>query len=82
MRGQPDGRRRRKENPHRVKLARILIPELADLVEDPLHSDVRADSTGSPRDRTIATIAEIVALYRQVASARGRKPVAVTESQW
>jgi len=38
--------------------------ELAELVEDPLYSAARADWTGSPRDRGIATVAGIVALHR------------------
>ncbi|MER6680146.1 carboxymuconolactone decarboxylase family protein [Streptomyces olivaceoviridis] len=35
-----------------------------ELVEDPLYSEVWADPALSPRDRSIATVAAVVALYR------------------
>jgi len=37
---------------------------LAKLVENPLYSDVWADPALSPRDRSIATVAALIALYR------------------
>ncbi|MEU9247648.1 carboxymuconolactone decarboxylase family protein [Streptomyces sp. NPDC048385] len=46
------------------EMARAFTPALTDLVEDPLYSQVWADPTLSPRDRSIATVAAVVALYR------------------
>jgi 4-carboxymuconolactone decarboxylase len=39
-------------------------PQLAALVENPLYSDVWADPALSQRDRSIATVAALIALYR------------------
>ena len=46
------------------EMARAFTPRLTELVEDPLFSDVWADPALSPRDRSIATVAALVALYR------------------
>ncbi|WJE01958.1 carboxymuconolactone decarboxylase family protein [Streptomyces antimycoticus] len=46
------------------EMARAFTPALTELVEDPLYSEVWADPTLSPRDRSIATVAAVVALYR------------------
>lgn len=46
------------------EMARAFTPALTALVEDPLYSDVWADPTLSPRDRSIATVAAVVAMYR------------------
>jgi 4-carboxymuconolactone decarboxylase len=45
-------------------MARAFTPRLAELVERPLYSDVWADPALSPRDRSIATVAALIALYR------------------
>jgi 4-carboxymuconolactone decarboxylase len=45
-------------------MARGFTPRLAELVENPLYSDVWADPALSPRDRSIATVAALIALYR------------------
>ncbi|TQJ56898.1 MULTISPECIES: carboxymuconolactone decarboxylase family protein [Streptomyces] len=45
-------------------MARAFTPALTGLVEDPLYSEVWADPALSPRDRSIATVAAVVALYR------------------
>jgi 4-carboxymuconolactone decarboxylase len=45
-------------------MARAFTPKLSALVDDPLFSDVWADPTLSPRDRSIATVAALIALYR------------------
>ncbi len=45
-------------------VARAFTPKLAELVDDPLFSDVWADPALSPRDRSLATVAVLVALYR------------------
>jgi len=44
--------------------ARRFTPELTDLINDPLYSDVWTDERLSPRDRSIATLAALTALYR------------------
>jgi 4-carboxymuconolactone decarboxylase len=46
------------------ELARAFTPKLTALVENPLYSDVWTDPALSPRDRSIATVAALVALYR------------------
>src|ERR1700722_3830588 len=46
------------------EMARAFTPQLSKLVENPLFSDVWADPALSPRDRSIATVAALVALYR------------------
>jgi len=46
------------------EMARTFTPHLTKLVENPLFSDVWADPALSPRDRSIATVAALVALYR------------------
>ncbi|MEW1778586.1 carboxymuconolactone decarboxylase family protein [Streptomyces sp. NPDC086777] len=46
------------------EMARAFTPALTELVEDPLYSQVWADPALSPRDRSIATVAAVVALYR------------------
>jgi 4-carboxymuconolactone decarboxylase len=45
-------------------MARAFAPALGRLVDDPLYSDVWTDPALSPRDRSIATVAALVALYR------------------
>ncbi|MDT5010207.1 MAG: 4-carboxymuconolactone decarboxylase [Mycobacterium sp.] len=44
--------------------ARRFTPELTALVNEPLYSDVWADERLSPRDRSIATLAALIVLYR------------------
>jgi 4-carboxymuconolactone decarboxylase len=44
--------------------ARRFTPELTDPINDPLYSDVWTDERLSPRDRSIATLAALTALYR------------------
>ena|SRR5258705_13274393 len=46
------------------EMARAFTPKLTKLVEDPLYSKVWADPALNPRDRSIATVAALVALYR------------------
>ena len=46
------------------EMARAFTPQLAALVENPLFSEVWADPALSPRDRSIATVAALIALYR------------------
>src|SRR6476620_11494764 len=46
------------------EMARAFTPQLTALVDNPLFSDVWADPALSPRDRSIATVAALVALYR------------------
>lgn len=46
------------------EMARAFTPALTELVEDPLYSQVWADPALSPRDRSIATVAAVAALYR------------------
>jgi 4-carboxymuconolactone decarboxylase len=45
-------------------MARAFTPQLAKLIENPLYSDVWTDPALSPRDRSIATVAALIALYR------------------
>jgi 4-carboxymuconolactone decarboxylase len=45
-------------------MAHAFTPQLTVLVDNPLFSDVWADPALSPRDRSIATVAALVALYR------------------
>lgn len=42
--------------------ARFFTPQLADFVEQPLYSQVWADPALSPRDRSLITIASLIAL--------------------
>jgi len=42
--------------------ARLFTPKLADFVEQPLYSDVWADASLAPRDRSLITIACLIAL--------------------
>jgi 4-carboxymuconolactone decarboxylase len=44
--------------------ARRFTPELTELVNNPLYSDVWTDARLSPRDRSIATVAALTVLYR------------------
>ncbi|AGB21555.1 uncharacterized protein, gamma-carboxymuconolactone decarboxylase subunit like protein [Mycobacterium sp. JS623] len=44
--------------------ARAFTPELTDLINNPMYSDVWADERLSPRDRSIATLAALTVLYR------------------
>jgi alkylhydroperoxidase/carboxymuconolactone decarboxylase family protein YurZ len=46
------------------EMARAFTPKLTQLEEHPLYSDVWTDKTLSARDRSIATVAAVVALYR------------------
>ena len=46
------------------EMARAFTPHLAELVDNPLFSDVWADPALAPRDRSIATVAALVVLYR------------------
>jgi len=46
------------------EMARAFTPQLAALVDNPLYSDVWSDPALSPRERSIATVAALVALYR------------------
>jgi 4-carboxymuconolactone decarboxylase len=45
-------------------MAQAFTPKLTGLVDSPLFSDIWADPVLSPRDRSIATVAALVALYR------------------
>jgi 4-carboxymuconolactone decarboxylase len=45
-------------------MAWAFTPKLTHLVERPLYSDVWTDMTLSARDRSIATVAAVIALYR------------------
>ena len=47
-----------------LEMARAFTPRISELVEKPLYSDVWTDPALSPRDRSIATVAALVALYR------------------
>jgi alkylhydroperoxidase/carboxymuconolactone decarboxylase family protein YurZ len=51
-------------DPSPREMARAFTPQLAKLVENPLYSDVWADPALSPRDRSIATVAALIALFR------------------
>ena len=51
-------------DPSPRELARAFTPQLAKLIENPLYSDVWTDPALSPRDRSIATVAALIALYR------------------
>jgi 4-carboxymuconolactone decarboxylase len=51
-------------DPSPREMARAFTPQLAKLIENPLYSDVWADPALSPRDRSIATVAALIALYR------------------
>jgi 4-carboxymuconolactone decarboxylase len=44
--------------------ARRFTPELTDLINNPLYSDVWTDERLSPRGRSIATLAALTVLYR------------------
>ena len=44
--------------------ARAFTPELTALIEDPLYSEVWTDKRLSPRDRSIATLATLIVMYR------------------
>ncbi|HZQ32776.1 MAG TPA: carboxymuconolactone decarboxylase family protein [Mycobacterium sp.] len=44
--------------------ARRFTPELTDLINHPLYSEVWTDKRLSPRDRSIATVAALTVLYR------------------
>jgi 4-carboxymuconolactone decarboxylase len=44
--------------------ARAFTPELTNLVNNPLYSEVWTDERLSPRDRSIATLAALTVLYR------------------
>jgi len=44
--------------------ARAFTPELTDLINGPLYSDVWTDARLSPRDRSIATLAALIVMYR------------------
>jgi 4-carboxymuconolactone decarboxylase len=46
------------------EMAHAFTPQLTAFVDNPLFSDVWADLALSPRDRSIATVAALVALYR------------------
>jgi 4-carboxymuconolactone decarboxylase len=45
------------------EMARAFTPQLSAIVENPLFSEVWADPALSPRDRSIATVAALIALY-------------------
>jgi 4-carboxymuconolactone decarboxylase len=51
-------------DPSPREMARAFTPQLAKLIENPLYSDVWTDPALSPRDRSIATVAALIALYR------------------
>ena len=44
--------------------ARAFTPDLTALIEDPLYSEVWTDKRLSPRDRSIATLAALIVMYR------------------
>lgn len=46
------------------EMARAFTPEIAALIEDPLFSKVWSDGRLTPRERSIATLAALVVLYR------------------
>jgi 4-carboxymuconolactone decarboxylase len=45
-------------------MTEAFAPRLRSYIDDPLFSDVWTDPALSPRDRSIATVAALVALYR------------------
>jgi 4-carboxymuconolactone decarboxylase len=45
-------------------MTEAFAPRLREYIDDPLFSDVWTDPALSPRDRSIATVAALVALYR------------------
>jgi 4-carboxymuconolactone decarboxylase len=45
-------------------MARSFTPQLAKLIENPLYSEVWTDPALSPRDRSIATVAALIAFSR------------------
>lgn len=51
-------------DPPPFDLAHAFAPRLMELVGDPLYSTVWTDPALSPRDRSIATVAVLAALYR------------------
>jgi 4-carboxymuconolactone decarboxylase len=53
-----------KPEPSPREMAHAFTPQLTAFVDNPLFSDVWADPALSPRDRSIATVAALVALYR------------------
>ena len=55
-----------------------LTPELTDLINSPLYSDVWTDARLSPRDRSIATLAALTVLYRPEGLARPPSTAHVT----
>jgi alkylhydroperoxidase/carboxymuconolactone decarboxylase family protein YurZ len=46
------------------EMAQALTPSLTELINNPLYSDVPSDPALSPRDRSLATLGAVVALYR------------------
>src|ERR1700730_18491396 len=52
------------QEPSPKDVAAAFTPRLSQLVDHPLFSDVWADPALSRRDRSIATVAALVALYR------------------
>lgn len=46
------------------EMARAFTPDLTDLVEHPLYGEVWTDPRLSPRDRSLITVAAVVALVR------------------
>ena len=46
------------------QLAAAFTPQLTELIEQPLYSDVWSDPALSPRDRSLATLGAVVALVR------------------
>ncbi|WP_329103022.1 carboxymuconolactone decarboxylase family protein [Micromonospora sp. NBC_01699] len=50
--------------PSTFDLSHAFTPRLAALVDNPLYSDVWTDPALSPRDRSLATVAVLAALYR------------------
>ncbi|WP_326556446.1 carboxymuconolactone decarboxylase family protein [Micromonospora sp. NBC_01796] len=51
-------------DPSTFDLANSFTPGIAALVADPLYSNVWTDPALSPRDRSLATVAVLAALYR------------------
>jgi 4-carboxymuconolactone decarboxylase len=48
----------------RREAAQTFTPELTDLINDPLYSDVWTNRRLSPRDRSIATLAALGVVHR------------------